>query len=205
MFLLLTLNKPIFAESHQINGNFSTFKEQIQPGILSNSLFFLEHELLQGDIIVTNYDTSFVSGMYILKHVCYLRTSVTAIHFLHCHSFTVGSTWSDPIYQGYCVYFTALITAINYKNWSVVYSRKFEGYLLCLFEESHSIPGYSKVPVIAKNICSNFCLKGSILNYRDMILNFSIILFIQFSIISPWLNARKHLQRSHPILSWKTY
>ena len=90
MFLLLTLNKPIFAESHQINGNFSTVKEQIQPGILSNSLFFLEHELLQGDIIVTNYDTSFVSGMYILKHVCYLRTSVTAIHFLHCHSFTVA-------------------------------------------------------------------------------------------------------------------
>ena len=34
-----------------------------------------------------------------------------------------------------------------------------------------------------------------------MILNFSIILFIQFSIISPWLNARKHLQSSHPIPS----
>ena len=33
--------------------------------------------------MVTNYDTSLVSGMYILKEVSYLTALVTAIHFFY--------------------------------------------------------------------------------------------------------------------------
>ena len=43
---------------------------------------FAEQDLQQGDIRVTNYDTSSVSGMYILNKACYLMTSIAAIHFL---------------------------------------------------------------------------------------------------------------------------
>ena len=50
---------------------------------------FTEQELLQGDIIVTNYNTSLVLGLHILEEVCYLTRSVTAISFS-----MVVSLWS---------------------------------------------------------------------------------------------------------------
>ena len=59
----------------------SKIKEQMQPNILSD-LLLAEQEMWQGNITVTNYKTSLVSGMHILKEVCYLTTSAAAIHFL---------------------------------------------------------------------------------------------------------------------------
>ena len=41
----------------------------MQPRILSDLLVFAEQELQQGDIVVSNNDSSLVSGMYILKEV----------------------------------------------------------------------------------------------------------------------------------------
>ena len=55
-----------------MNGPSFIIKEQLQPRIFSNSLSFAGEELQQGCIVVTNYDTSLVSGMYVFKVVCYL-------------------------------------------------------------------------------------------------------------------------------------
>ena len=60
------------------------------------------------------------------KMACYLTTSIAAIRFFYLSLFH-GSTWSDPLCQGHCVYFTALIVNIHYRKRSVVDSRKREG------------------------------------------------------------------------------
>ena len=64
-------------------------KEQYSQTFFQIYYIFAEQELEQGGIIVTNYDTSLFSGMYILKEVCYLTTSV-AVALFH------GRSQSNP-------------------------------------------------------------------------------------------------------------
>ena len=64
------------------------------------------------------------------KIACYLPTSVVAVRFFYLSLFN-GSTWSDQLCQRHSLYFTTLIATIHYSQWSVVDSRKFEGYCVC--------------------------------------------------------------------------
>ena len=90
---------------------------------------FAEQELLQGDIINNNFDISLISGMHILKEVCYMMTSFPAIHFFYDRVIISREHLKWSICQGHCVYFTALAAVIHYNKRSVVDSRKFEGYV----------------------------------------------------------------------------
>ena len=75
---------------------FSVVKEHLQPLILSSLLhFFSEQELLQGDIINTNYDASLVSSMHILK-----KLTFPGIRFSMIVSLFHGSTRSDSYVEG---------------------------------------------------------------------------------------------------------
>ena len=65
------------------------------------------------------------------KIACYLPTSIAVIRFFYLSLFH-GSTWSDQLCQGHCVNFITLITTIHYSQRSVVDSRNFEGYCVCL-------------------------------------------------------------------------
>ena len=65
------------------------------------------------------------------KIVCYLTTSIAALRFFYLSLFH-GSTWSDPLCQGHCVYFTTFIPTIHYSKRPVVDSRKFGGYCICM-------------------------------------------------------------------------
>ena len=63
--------------------------------------------------------------------VClYWKKSVIWWHHFHPFIFSItellfhGSTWSDPLCQGHCVYFTTLAAAIHYNKRSMVYLRK---------------------------------------------------------------------------------
>ena len=47
--------------------------------------------------MVINYESSLVSGMYKLEEVCYLTTSVAAIHFFY------GSVFMDSINVAFVV------------------------------------------------------------------------------------------------------
>ena len=92
-FEISTCSHPIFQRQLICNSSCSLpFDEQqnkrtMQPNILSNLLYFCRTRIVARRFIVTNYDT-LVSGMYILKEVCYLTTSIAAIHFLwQCHYF----------------------------------------------------------------------------------------------------------------------
>ena len=67
----------------------------------------------QGDIVVTNYDASSVSGMYILKEVCYLTTSIAAIHFFYGNVIISREHLKYSICQRHCVYFTTSFTVIQ--------------------------------------------------------------------------------------------
>ena len=78
-----------------MNYPFSIIKEQYQPLLFQIYCVFAEQELQQGDIIVTNYDTSLLLGMHILKKVCHMTTSFPAIHFFYDSVFFYGSTWSN--------------------------------------------------------------------------------------------------------------
>ena len=66
---------------HTLIGPLFIIKEQLQPYILSNLLCFCRI-----GIVATryhNFDTSLISGMHILKEVCYILTSFPAIHFFY--------------------------------------------------------------------------------------------------------------------------
>ena len=64
------------------------------------------------------------------KMVCYLTTSVAAIHFFLVLSLFYGSTWSNPLCQGHCVYFTTLIAATYYNKRPLVDSKKLKSTVL---------------------------------------------------------------------------
>ena len=83
---------------------------------------------MQGDIVVINYDTSLVSGIYKFKDGLLFDDINSSHPFLlwYCHYFT--EALSDPLCQGHYVYFATLIASIYYSKQSVVDSRKLEGY-----------------------------------------------------------------------------
>ena len=79
--------------THSTNDSFSIAKEQLQARIFfSNVLFFRRARVVATRYHIYKYDTSLVSGMYIFKGVCYLTTSIAAIHFLMVVSLFHGST-----------------------------------------------------------------------------------------------------------------
>ena len=88
---------------------------------------FAEQKLRQGDTN-TNYDTSLVPCMHILKEVCYM-TSFPTIHFIYDSIIISQEHLKQSTCQGTCVYFTTLIATIHYNKQPVVDSRKIEGYI----------------------------------------------------------------------------
>ena len=64
-----------FSCSHPFNELFFFYYERAIAATHSFKFtVFTEQELYQEDIVNTNYDTSLVSGMHILKEVCYMTT-----------------------------------------------------------------------------------------------------------------------------------
>ena len=103
-------------------------REQLKPRIISNLLCFC-----RTGIVATryhnNFDTSLISGMHILKEVCYMTTSFPAIHFFYDRVIISREHLKWSTCQGYCVYFMTLAPAIHYNKRSVVDSRKCAGYV----------------------------------------------------------------------------
>ena len=86
-----------------------------------------EQELWQGDIIVTNYDTSLVLGIYTLNEVCYLATSNAAIHFFYGSVSISRKRLKRYICQEHCILFHNTCSNHPYYNKRfVVDSKKFE-------------------------------------------------------------------------------
>ena len=85
----------------------------LPPGIKGlNLICFCITVVAWRDIIVNNYDTSLVSGMYILNDVCYLAT-IRAIYFFYNSVITLREHFKRSIYQEHCVYFTTLVATIH--------------------------------------------------------------------------------------------
>ena len=74
---------------------------------------FAQQKWQQRDIIVNNYDTSLVSGMYILNKAFYLTTSIGAIYFFYNSVIISPEHLKRSICQGRCVYFTTLVAIIH--------------------------------------------------------------------------------------------
>ena len=126
---------------------YSDIKEQLQPHILSNLLYFFRTE----GIAARRYHS------YRLLSTCYLTTSAT-MRFFYLSLFH-WCTWSDPSCQGHCVCFTARIATLHYNKRPVVDSLNFEGYCVCLFEENHCSPApcaiYSTERVTIIFVCTH--------------------------------------------------
>ena len=100
--------------------------------------------------VIFHYDISLLSGTYKLKDSLLLDDINSSYPLISCylttrHQFLLsissmvlslfhGSTWSDPLCQGHCVYFAVLIATIHYSKQPMVDSRKFEGYCVYLRE-----------------------------------------------------------------------
>ena len=97
----------------------------MQPRILSNLLCFFTAWILARRY--HNYfDTSLISGMHILKEVCYVMVSFPAIHFFYDRVIISREHLQWSICQRYFAYFATLAATIHYNKRSVVDSRKFE-------------------------------------------------------------------------------
>ena len=73
--------------------------------------------------------------MHILKKVCYMTTSFTAIHFFYVSIIISRQHLKQSTCQGNCLYFAKLFAVIHYNKRSAVDSRK--SWRVCLFEENH--------------------------------------------------------------------
>ena len=82
---------------------------------------------LQGDIIIIFIHPWFQACIS-WKKVCYMMTLFPAIHVFYVWIIISREHFKWSISQGHCVYFTTLATAIPHNKWSVVDSRKTEGY-----------------------------------------------------------------------------
>ena len=81
------------------------------------------HDILllqQWDILNTNYNTTLVSRMYILKEVCYMRISIPAIYFFEGSVIISREKLERSTCQRHCVYFTTLVAGTHYNKRSVV-------------------------------------------------------------------------------------
>ena len=111
---------------------FLLYKNNYSHAFFQIYYVFAEQELKQGDTIVTNYDTSLVSGMYILNEVCYLIASIASIHFFFGSIIISREHLKRSICQGHCSCFTTFHNISNhlyYNKQSVADSRKFEWYV----------------------------------------------------------------------------
>ena len=117
-----------------------------------------------------------VSGIHILKEVCFMTASFPAIHFFYYVSVIISREHlKKSICQRNCVYFTAPFATIHWNKRSVVSSRK--SWRVCLFQENHCGPSILKVSIYSTEL-------------------FPIIFFLK----NTALNAQKHLQRSHSFM-----
>ena len=117
-----------------------------------------------------------VSGIHILKEVCFMTTSFPAIQFFYYDSVIISREHlKKSICQRNCVYFTTPFATIHWNKRSVVGSRK--SWRVCLFQENHCGPSILKVSIYSTEL-------------------FPIIFFLK----STALNAQKHLQRSHSFM-----
>ena len=114
---------------------------------------FTEQEFQQVDTS-NNYNTSLVSGMNILKKVCYMTASFTAIHFFYDSVIISRRHLKQSRCQGNCFYFTILFATIHYNKRSAVDSRK--SWRVCLFEENHGSPAVLKVPIYSTELVARF-------------------------------------------------
>ena len=68
-----------------------------------------------------------------------------------------GSTWSDPLCQGHCVYFATIVATIHY-NQPFIDSRKMKGTVFIWGKQL--LPCYFKgASLFHRTSCSNFCLQ----------------------------------------------
>ena len=138
-----------------MDGPFSIIKEQLELRILSNLLCCSKG---YHSIIVTNYDTSFVLGMYLL-------TDSLLFDDINCsHSF-----FDDPVIISWeyfvkgSVYFTSLIAVTHCNKRSVIDSRKFEGYCV-YFRKVPAVLVFRGACLSHKTSCNIFCLKSAVSN-----------------------------------------
>ena len=68
---------------------------------------------MQGDVIVTNYDTFLVLRMYMLNEVCYLTASIAAIHFFYGSVIISREHLKRSICQEHCAYYTTLVATMH--------------------------------------------------------------------------------------------
>ena len=98
-----------------MNDPFSIKKEQLQPRILIDLVCFCRTRVvarIYHDTSIRYHDTSVFSGMYISNEVCYLTTSIAAIHFFYGIAIILREHLKRSICQGYCVNFTTLVVTI---------------------------------------------------------------------------------------------
>ena len=136
----------------------------MQPLILSSFLCFCKTGILARRYN-NNSNTFLVSGMHILKKVCYMATSFTAIHFFYDSVIILPVYLKQSTYKGNCLYFTILFAIIYYNKRSAVDSIK--SWRVCLFEENHCSPAVLKVPIyFTEQVAIIFVSKIEII-YRD--------------------------------------
>ena len=123
----------------------SSYSHPFYDTSLISGIYMLKDSLLFDNIKCSHpfYDTCLDSGTYILENSLFLTTSITATHLCYMVLWLFhGSTCSDPsVSQGHCVFFAALTVAIYYQY--VVDPKKVEGY--CFFEEISCSPAFLKV------------------------------------------------------------
>ena len=101
-------------------------KKQLQQSILSNLMWFCRTKVV---VRSTNYDILLVSGMCILKEVCYFTISITATHFFYGSVIISREHLKRSICQGHGAYFKTLVATIHDNERSVVDLKKFQGYV----------------------------------------------------------------------------
>ena len=107
---------------------------------------FAEQELLPGNIIHTNYDTSLVSGMCLLKEACYMTTWVLAIRLFYCSSIISWEHFKQADVKPTVFISQHLLQPSIVNGWFVKIWRIF------LFEESHCGHAVLKVPMYSKDL-----------------------------------------------------
>ena len=98
--------------------------------------------MYQGEVIVNNYDTSLVSGMYKLNEVCYLTTSIRDIYYF-TGALKAMRMWRTLSNSQYLLQPSILLQAVRdwlEKNW------------ICLFTESHCSPAFLRVPIYSTEL-----------------------------------------------------
>ena len=110
----------------------------------------------------TNYDNSLVSGIHILKEVCYMTTSFPAMHFFYeCHFFTGALEAVDmsrtPVFISQHLLQPSIITSglwlIREKLKRIFISGK--PLWSCFFKGTD---------LFQRTSCNKFCLKNTVLN-----------------------------------------